>query len=75
MTQLIYPAKIHKRLFDVLRRPVISNFRAPTEKVPEFLDHHLKPVMEKFRSYVKDKQDFFEKLKHLGKVPSHLMLY
>ena len=38
--------KIHKRLFDVTRRPVISNYGTPTEKVSEFLEHHLQPVMK-----------------------------
>ena len=37
--------KIHKRLFNVPGRPVICNFGTPTEKVSEFLDHHLKPIM------------------------------
>ena len=39
--------KIHKRLFDVPGRPVISNCGTPTEKCSEFLDHHLKKVMQK----------------------------
>ena len=34
--------EIHKRLFDVLGRPVISNCKIPAEKVSE-LDHHLQP--------------------------------
>ena len=37
---------IHKRLYDVQGRPVISNCSTPTEKVLEFLDHHLKPIMQ-----------------------------
>ena len=60
--------KIHKILFDVPGRPVISNCGTPTEKVTEFLDHHLQPVMKEGRSYVKDTQYFLEK-QHLGKVP------
>ena len=39
--------KIHKRLENVPGRPVISNCGTPTEKVSEFLDYHLKPVMQK----------------------------
>ena len=66
--------KIHKRLFGVPGHPVISNSRTPTEKVSEFLDHHLQPVMKEGRSYVKDTQDFLEKLKYLGKVPSNSIL-
>ena len=37
--------KIHKRLFNVPGRPVISNCGTPTEEISEFLDRHLKPVM------------------------------
>ena len=66
--------KIHKSLFDVPGHPVNSNCGTTTEKVSEFLDHHLQPVMKGGRSYVKDTQDFLEKLKHLGKVPSNAIL-
>ena len=66
--------KIHKRLFDVPGRPVISNCGTPTEKVSEFLDHHLQPVMKGGRSCVKDTQEFLEKLKYLGKVLSNAIL-
>ena len=41
-----------KRLANVTGKPVISNCGAPTGK--EFLDHHLKPVMQKGKSYIKD---------------------
>ena len=64
--------KIYKRLFDVPVRPVIFSCGTPTEKVSEFLDHHLQPVMKEGRSYVKDTQYFLEK--HLGKVPSNTIL-
>ena len=40
-------------------RPVISNFGMPTEKVWEFLDHHLKPVIQSGKSYIKDSGHFF----------------
>ena len=37
--------KIHKRLYNVPGRPVISNCGTPTEKASEFLDNRLKPIM------------------------------
>ena len=40
--------KIHKRLSDVPGRPVILNCGMLTEKVSEFLDYQLKPVMQKW---------------------------
>ena len=45
--------------------------RTATEKVSEFLQHHLQSVMKGGISQVKYKQDFLEKLKPLGKVPSN----
>ena len=39
--------KIHKSLCKVPRQPVISNCGTPTEKVSEFLDHHLQPIMKR----------------------------
>ena len=39
--------KIHKRLHNVPERPVISNGECPTEKCSEFLDHHLKSIIQK----------------------------
>ena len=61
--------KIHKRLYNVPGRPVISNCGTPTEKMSELLDHHLQPVMKVGKSYVKNTNHFLEKLNELGKVP------
>ena len=66
--------KIHKRLENVPGRPVISNYGTPTEKASEFLDHHLKPIMQSAKSYIKDTSDFLRKLKGLGKVPENAIL-
>ena len=66
--------KIHKRLQDVLGRPVISNCGTPTEKVSEFLDYYLKPVMQAGKSCVKDTGDFLQKLRNLGGVPDNAIL-
>ena len=44
--------KIHKRLDNVLGRPVISNCGTPTEKASEFLDHHLQPIMKSGVSFI-----------------------
>ena len=56
---------IHKGLFDVPGRSVISNCGTPTEKVSEFLEHVLKQVMQQSRSYIKDSSDFIKKLKEI----------
>ena len=60
--KLYFLPKIHKRLQEVPGRPDISNCGAPTEKVSEFLDYHLKPVMQEGKSYIKDSGDFIARL-------------
>ena len=66
--KLYFLPKIHTRLENVPWRPVISNCGTPTEKVSEFLDHHLKPVMQAGKSYIRDSAHFIEKLKERGKI-------
>ena len=66
--------KIHKRLENVLGRPIISNCGTPTEKVFEFLDDHLKPTMQSAKRYIKDTSDFLRKLNELGKLPENAIL-
>ena len=66
--------KIHKRLSDVPGRPVISNCGAPTEKVSEFLDFHLKPIMKNGKSYIRDSNHFLEKIKNISSIPDDAML-
>ena len=61
--------KIHKRLFNVPGRPVISNCGTPTEKASEFLDFYLKPLMQNGWSYIRDSGDFIDKMKRIGKIP------
>ena len=58
--KLYFLPKIHKRLRSVPGRPVISdqNCGTPTEKIPEFLDHVLKPAMQENWSYITDSGDF-----------------
>ena len=65
--------KIHKRLANVPGRPVISDCGTLTEKVSEYLDFLLKPVMQDGWSYIKDTGDF-QKIKRLGKIPEGAIL-
>ena len=55
--------KIHKRLENVPGRPIISSCGAPTEKASEFLDFHLKSIMQNGASYIKDSNDLKSKTK------------
>ena len=73
--KLYLSPKIHKRLHNVPGRPVISNCGSPTEKCSEFLDHHLKPIMQKGWSYIKDSGDFINKTKNLSTIPDNDFSY
>ena len=50
---LCFLLKIHKKLYNVAGRPVISNCGTLTEKLLEYLDYHLKPIMSSAKSYIK----------------------
>ena len=50
---------------------VISNCG---KKVSEFLDHHLKPIMQEGWSYIKDTEDFLKKIQNMGKIPQDSIL-
>ena len=54
--------KIHKMLYNVPRRLVISNSGYYTENISAFLEYHLKPISQKVKSYIKDTNDFLRKL-------------
>ena len=45
--------KIHKRLYNVPGRPVISNSGYYTENISAFIEYHLKPISQKVKSYIK----------------------
>ena len=72
--KLFLLSKIHKRMFNVPGRPVISNSGKPTEKVSKFLDSHLQLIMKKGLSYIKDSGDFISKIKRIGSVPENGIL-
>ena len=61
--------KIYKPLENVRGRPVVSNCDTPTEKVTEFLDSQMKPVMQSSWLYIKDSGDFIKKIKNTGTIP------
>ena len=55
--------KTHKRLHNVPGRPVISNCGYYTENISVFLDFHLQPLVQAVKSYIKDTNDFLNKLR------------
>ena len=69
LRKLYFLPKIHKRLSALPGRPVVFNYGTPTEKVSEYLDYILKPIMQDSSSYIKTSADFLEKTKNIGKIP------
>ena len=66
--------KIHKWLYNVPGRPVISNFGYYTENISSFLDIHLQPLAKKVGSYIKDTNHFLKKLQEIGSLPKNAVL-
>ena len=64
--------KIHKT--GCPGRPVISSCNTPTEKISQFVDHHLRPLVLNIASYIKDRNDFLRKLKNVGTFPDGAIL-
>ena len=71
---MYFSPQIHKRLDNVPDRAFMFNCNASVEKVLEFLDQHLKSLMQSAKSYVKDASDFLRKIEELGKVPHGAIL-
>ena len=46
----------------------------PTEKVSEFLDYEIKPVMQKGKLYIRDSGHFLEKIKNISTLPENAIL-
>ena len=72
--KLYFLSKIHKRLHNVPGHRVILNCGMPKEKSLEFLDYHLKPLMQRGWSYIKDSGDFIKKTQNLGSIPKNAIL-
>ena len=46
----------------------------PTEKISEFLHHHLQTLMKQGESYIKDTRNVLEKLKRVGEISKEAIL-
>ena len=63
--------KIQKRLENIPGRPITSNCWVPTEKASEFLDFHLKSIIQNGASYTK----FLMTFKAKSKTSIFLMIF
>ena len=64
--------KIHKQ--GNPGRPIVSAYDHPTERISEFVDHHLNPEVPKLPSYIKDTTHFLTKLNSLKDIPTGAIL-
>ena len=53
---------------------MISGCGTPTEKISQFVDHHLRPLVPNIASYIKDTNHFLRKLKDVGTLPDGAIL-
>ena len=66
--------KIHKRLHDVPGRSVIYISGYYTENISSFLDHHLQPLAQAVKLYIKYINEFLKKFRSLPKLPDGILL-
>ena len=55
-------------------RPIVSSNSHPTERISQFVDHYLQPLVHKLPSYIKDTNDFLNKLFYIGNLPPNSLL-
>ena len=55
-------------------RPVISNSGYYKENISAFLEFHLKSLLQKVKSYIKDTNDFLRKIASLPPFPDDIIL-
>ena len=55
-------------------RPIVSSNSHPTERISQFVDYHLQPLVHKLLSFVKDTNDFLNKLLTIGNLPADSLL-
>ena len=61
--------KIHKEKTPPKGRFIVSGNGCPIEKISEFVDHFLKPIVPKLKSHVKDTTNFVKQIRKIGQVP------
>ena len=55
-------------------RPIVSSNSHPTERISHFVDYHLQPLVHKLPSFVKDTNDFLNKLLTISNLPANSLL-
>ena len=66
--------KIHKRLQNPPGRPIVSGNGCPTERISQFVDFFLKPIVKDTSSYIRDTTHFLKILQNHLHVPDNTFL-
>ena len=64
--------KIHK--LGIPGRPICGSNNHPTERISEFVDHHIKKYVPLLPSYIRDTQHFIKRVKQAGPLPEGALL-
>jgi len=73
-SQLYLLPKIHKKQNPVPGRPIVSANNSPTERISEFVDYFLKPIVKTTKSFVKDTTDFINKIEAIPPLKQNALL-
>ena len=65
--------KIHKDMHNPPGRPVVSGSGGPTEKISQFVDHFIGPLVPLSRSYIRDSTHMINIFKNFKIIP-HMLL-
>ena len=65
--------KIHKDLHNPPGRPIVSGSGGPTEKISQFVDHFIGPLVPLSDSYIRDSTHFINILKKFNMPPGMLL--
>jgi hypothetical protein len=64
--------KLHKE--GIPGRPIISGCNSPTEKLSQYLDFYLKPIVHNIPSYIKDTTHFLQVVLNQNDIPNNTIL-
>ena len=53
---------------------IVSSNSYPTERISQFVDHHLQPLVTKLPSYIKDTTHILNKLNNICQLPNGVLL-
>ena len=72
--QLYLLPKIHKNQSPVPGRPIVSANNSPSERISQFADFFLQPLVKTTRSYIKDTTDFINHIEAIPPLPDDSLL-